>query len=253
MQDSNDISVKFSSYPVWDRSVRIFHWINVICVLGLVAVGLVILFNKDIGVSADGKILLKTVHVYLGYIFVLNLTWRFIWFFLGNKYSRLKAILPLGKQYKESLKQYAKGMKEGNQPTYLGHNPIARLMIVLLFLLLSVQAVTGLVLAGTDLYMPPFGHEIAEWVADVGEDHSKLINLKPGSKENVNPESYKEMRSFRKPFITFHLYAFYILLGAIFIHIVGVVVSEIRERNGLVSAMFTGNKVFSKKPVDYDE
>ena len=43
------------------------------------------------------------------------------------------------------------------------------------------------------------------------------------------------------------------LIGAIFLHITGVVVSEIRERNGLVSAMFTGNKVFSNKPVDYDD
>ena len=253
MQESNGIPVEFNSYHVWDRSVRIFHWVNVICVIGLIAVGLVILFNKDIGVSADGKILLKTIHAYLGYVFVFNLTWRFIWFFLGNQYSRLGAILPIGKKYKESLKLYLKGIKDGNTPGYLGHNPVARLMIVFLFLLLSVQAITGLVLAGTDLYLPPIGHEIAEWVTDAGEDHSKLADLKPGSKENVDPESYKEMRAFRKPFITLHKYAFYTLLGAIFFHILGVVVSEIKDRSGLISAMFTGNKIFSKRPVDYDE
>jgi hypothetical protein len=31
------------------------------------------------------------------------------------------------------------------------------------------------------------------------------------------------------------------------------VISEQREKNGLVSAMFTGRKVFSEKPVDLDE
>jgi Ni/Fe-hydrogenase 1 B-type cytochrome subunit len=253
MSDSNNTPVKLDSYPVWDRSVRIFHWLNVICVIGLIAIGTVILFNKNLGVSADGKILLKTIHVYLGYIFVFNLIWRFIWFFVGNQYSRLGAILPFGAKYKESLTLYAKGMKNGDTPGYLGHNPVARLMIVLLFLLLSVQAVTGLVLAGTDLYMPPFGHEIAEWVTNTDEDHGKLVDLKPGSKENVNPESYKEMRSFRKPFISAHKYAFYTLLAAIFLHIAGVVVTELRERNGIISAMFTGNKVFSKKPVDTDD
>ncbi len=250
MQEPNNIQAKFSAYSVWDRSVRIFHWVNVICIIGLIGVGLVIYFNKNFGVSGDGKILLKTIHVYLGYIFALNLTWRFIWFFLGNKYSRLGAILPIGKKYNESLKQYVKGIKEGHPPGYLGHNPVARLMVAFLFLLLGTQAVTGLVLAGTDLYFPPIGHEIAEWVID---DHSKMADLKPGSKENVNAESYKEMRAFRKPFITLHKYAFYTLLGAIFLHILGVVVSEIRERNGLVSAMFTGNKMFSKRPIDTDD
>jgi VIT1/CCC1 family predicted Fe2+/Mn2+ transporter len=34
------------------------------------------------------------------------------------------------------------------------------------------------------------------------------------------------------------------------IHIVGVVVTELREGGGLVSAMFTGRKVFDRKPVD---
>jgi cytochrome b len=34
------------------------------------------------------------------------------------------------------------------------------------------------------------------------------------------------------------------------IHIVGVVVTELREGGGLVSAMFTGRKVFDRKPAD---
>lgn len=253
MKLSSNTQESFQAYPVWGRSVRIFHWINVICVTGLICVGLAILYNKSFGVSSDGKILLKTIHAYIGYVFVINLLWRIIWFFFGNHYSSWRSILPIGKKYKESLLLFIKGFKQGRPPNHLGHNPIARLMVTFLFLLLTLQATTGLVLAGTDLYLPPFGHEIAEWVTGAGEDHSKLADLKPGSKEHVEPESYKEMREFRKPFITTHKYTFYLLLGAIFLHILGVIYSEIRERSGLVSAMFTGNKMFSKKPVDYDE
>ena len=51
------------AYPVWNASVRWFHWINVLCMLGLIAVGVVILNSKALGVTNDGKILLKTVHV----------------------------------------------------------------------------------------------------------------------------------------------------------------------------------------------
>lgn len=253
MKDFNNNQASLNAYPVWGRSVRIFHWLNVFCITGLMAIGLVILFNKDIGVSADGKILLKTIHVYIGYVFVLNLIWRFICLFSGNKYSGWRAILPVGKSYNESLKSYIKAMKAGKPAGYLGHNPVAKLMIVVLFLLLSVQAVTGLVLAGTDLYMPPFGDKIAEWVAVADENKNTLADIRPGSKENIDPASYKEMRAFRKPFVTVHEYAFYILLGAVFFHVFGVVVTEIKDRNGLISAMFTGHKVFSKRPVDYDD
>lgn len=105
-------------------------------------------------------------------------------------------------------------------------------------------------LAGTDLYLPPFGHELAEWVTGSGEDHAKIENLKPGSKENVDKAAYAEMRKFRKPYGIVHVYTFYALLVAIMLHIIAVVVTEIRERNGLISAMVTGKKVFAGKPVD---
>jgi len=253
MNHSNHSDEPLHSYHVWDRSVRIFHWINVICIIGLIFLGLMILNNKSFGVSGEGKILLKTLHAYFGYVFVLNLIWRLVWSFLGNRFSRWRAILPFNRGYIKSTGTYMKGMAENNPPAYAGHNPIARLMISLLFALLITQASTGLILAGTDLYLPPFGHEIAEWVTGSGEDHSKLSDLQPGSKAGVDPQGYQEMRDFRKPFITTHVYVFYILVVAILLHIAGVIVIELKEKNGLVSAMFTGKKVFSNKPVDYDD
>lgn len=234
-------------YPVWDRTVRLFHWINVVCVMSLMAVGIILMNAKSLGVTTDGKIILKTIHVYIGYLFAANLGWRFIWGFIGGRYAKWKAILPLGKKYRTFLSAFIKGEKNHNPPNFLGHNPIARLMVTLLFLLLGVQTITGLVLAGTDLYMPPFGHEISKWVAS-SEDASELI--KPYSKVNVDPASYKEMRAFRKPFIETHEFVFFTLLGAILFHILGVIVTEAKEKSGLVSAMVTGNKFFSKKPVD---
>ncbi|RKZ43866.1 MAG: cytochrome b/b6 domain-containing protein, partial [Gammaproteobacteria bacterium] len=60
MNDKNDLI----TYKAWDLSTRIFHWFNVICVVGLMAVGTVILNYKLLGVNTDGKVLLKTVHVY---------------------------------------------------------------------------------------------------------------------------------------------------------------------------------------------
>ncbi|WP_031435223.1 cytochrome b/b6 domain-containing protein [Methylomarinum vadi] len=251
MNHASDNHGPVYSYRVWDRSVRLFHWLNVICVIGLIGVGLVIMNNKSFGVSADGKILLKTIHVYFGYVFAANLTWRIAWGFIGGRFCRWPAIFPFGKGYLNSLISYLKALKTGRPVHYAGHNPVARMMATLLFLLLIAQASTGLILAGTDLYFPPFGQEMAEWVA--GEDRGLAAELKPGSKEGVDPVAYQEMRAFRKPFITIHNYAFYVLSAAILLHIIGVVVTEIKEKSGLVSAMFTGNKFFHQKPLDWDD
>lgn len=248
MQDKNNLSKNRVAYRVWDRTTRWFHWVNVLCVLALAALGLAILNEKAFGVSAEGKVLLKTLHAYVGYVFATNLVWRFIWGFFGGRYSRWKGVLPVGPGYLDALRLYVRGFVSGNAPSYLGHNPLGRLMVLLLFLLMFTQAITGLVLAGTDLYKPPFGGTIAQWVT--GGDPDKLSQLRPGSKDYVDPVAYKEMRNFRKPVITTHLYAFYLLMAAILLHISGVVVTEVREKNGLTSAMLTGEKVLSEPPLD---
>ncbi|MDT8372023.1 MAG: cytochrome b/b6 domain-containing protein, partial [Gammaproteobacteria bacterium] len=76
------MSEQVTHYQVWDRTVRLFHWVNVICVLCLIAIGVAILNAKVLGVTDDGKILLKTLHIYFGYVFAINLGWRIIWGFI---------------------------------------------------------------------------------------------------------------------------------------------------------------------------
>jgi len=250
MSDQTSSHARLKHYSVWDLPTRLFHWINVLCVVTLIAIGTFILNAKVFGVSGDGKILLKTIHVYVGYVFAVNLLWRLVWGFIGNYYSRWKTILPFGKQYRLSLDSYVGGLKRGKTPTYLGHNPLAKLMVTFLFLLLITQASTGLILAGTDLYFPPFGHEIAEWVSGSDEEHKNLTEIKPGSDVGVDPVLYAEMRSYRKPVVTTHVYVFYLLLISIVVHIAAVIFVEFREKNALISAMFTGKKILSEKPLD---
>lgn len=238
------MSTQLTAYQVWDKTTRWFHWINVICVLGLIIIGLIILNAKLLGIQGEPKILLKIIHVYIGYIFTINLAWRLIWAFIGNRYARWGSLLPLNKNLLSDIKAY-----QQNQVAYAGHNPLAKLMITLLLILMMIQVLTGLVLAGTDVYYPPFGHEIAQWVAKEGVAPE---SLKPGDKSMLDLEEYQEMREFRKPFVVIHEWAFYILLVAIILHIIFTIIAEIREKSGLISAMFSGQKVFGQKPVDVD-
>jgi cytochrome b len=235
------------AYPAWDATVRWFHWINLVCLIGLIAVGTVILNAKVLGVPSDGKILLKTVHVWIGYVFALNLAWRLVWAFIGGPRARWRAILPGGPGYMNELRSYIADFKARRPGQYLGHNPLGRIAVTLLLFLLLLQAVTGLVLAGTDIFYPPIGAWIAGWIAGPGIDPATLV---PYAKEMYDEAAYESMRAFRKPFITIHYYGFYTLLVVSVIHIMAVVVTELREGGNLVSAMFSGKKVLGRSLAD---
>jgi Ni,Fe-hydrogenase I cytochrome b subunit len=237
----------YKAYPVWDLPVRIFHWVNFICVISLIAIGTVILYAKPLGLDTDGKILIKTVHVLVGYVFVINLALRLLWAFMGNRFSRWGSFLPLGSDYAQQLKSYIAAEKSGQPHYYLGHNPKGRLAVTVLFLVLTTMAVTGLVLAGTDIYFPPFGGVIQEWVAANGVNPADIA---PYVKDNVDAEAFKEMRVFRKPFITTHYWVFFAVLAAIAVHVGAVVYTEIKTGGGIISAMFSGKKVFPRDPED---
>ncbi len=238
-----------TSYAVWDRPTRLFHWVNFVTVVALATVGTAILYAKELGVTNDGKILLKTVHVWFGYVFVINLLWRVIWAFIGNRYARWRSLLPFGPGFGQALSAYRDGLGRADGPRYLGHNPIGRMMVAVLLLLLIAQAVTGIVLAGTDIYYPPLGSWIANWVAAAGVDPASLV---PYDKTGIDEAAWEAMRGFRTPFISVHYWVFYGLLAAVVVHIVGVLVTELREGGAIVSAMFTGHKTFDHPPVDAD-
>ena len=238
---------QLKAYPVWDASVRWFHWLNVLCMLGLIALGVAILNDKALGVSNDGKVLLKTVHVWIGYVFALNLLWRLVWAFVGGVHSRWRAILPGGRGYLSETSSYLSDVRAGRPRQYLGHNPLGRIAVTLLLLLLLTQATTGLILAGTDLFYPPFGSQIASWVAAPGVDPATLVPYAPTM---YDKDAYAAMRSFREPIVAVHYYGFYVLVAMALIHIVAVVATELREGGSLVSAMFTGKKILSVPPAD---
>jgi cytochrome b len=238
---------ELKSYAVWDVPTRCFHWINVLCVLSLAGFGLVILNAGALEISNAGKILLKTLHVWVGYAFVLNITVRIVWSFFGNRHARWRQMLPGGKGYVRRLRSYGASFAAGNPQSYLGHNPLGRIAVTGLLLVMIVQASTGLLLAGTDIYFPPFGSWITHWIAAAGVDPATLVPYSPEMYDNA---SYEDMRSLREPFALVHLYSFYLLAIGILLHIFGVVITELRGGGGLTSAMINGRKVLKETPVD---
>lgn len=72
------------------------------------------------------------------------------------------------------------------------------------------QAISGLVIAGTDIYYPPFGKYFAQSIA---VDKQDIDAIKPYSKVNVDEAAYKAMRDIRKPLL---LRMFMLFMGLLF-------------------------------------
>lgn len=73
-----------------------------------------------------------------------------------------------------------------------------------------------------------------------------MVAIAPYDKTGIDPASWEEMRSFRSVFLTVHYWNFYALLVAVLIHIAGVVITELHEGGGIISAMFSGRKAFDR-------
>jgi len=232
-------NTQIHEYKVWDAPVRLFHWINFLAVLSLLFMGLMMLFKKDLGISSlEAKIALKEIHVLIGYVFVINLAIRFLWGFVGSHFARWGSIFPSKASFSE-LSAYRASVRSGKPYHYAGHNPLGRLAVNLLYLLLLVMAVSGLVRAGTDIYYPPFGSIAASYVA---ADGIPADQIKPYDKTGTDAKRSVELKAFKKPFGIVHLYTAWILLGMIFLHVVAIVRSEVKEDESLVSAMISGKK-----------
>ena len=238
---------KIKVYKAWDMPPRLFHWINFICVIMLSFLGLVMLNKGAIGISGkEAGIGLKVLHVTVGYVFALNLVFRIIWGFAGDRYTHWKALLP-GKTFRSELKSYKASLASGKPQTFVGHNPMGRLAVLVMMTLLTVMMVTGMVRAGTDIYFPPFGKYAARYVA--AEDVS-IDQIKPYDKTGTDTDKLTELQTFKKPFGMIHIYGAYLLWLLVFIHLVAVIRADSGGEGTLISAMFSGKKHLPREPED---
>lgn len=225
---------------VWDVSTRWFHWINVICILVLTMIGLIMMYKPALGiVGMAAKIGLKKLHVIVGYVFAINLSWRIIMGFFGSYYNRWSTLLSFKRGDGAALVSDINAIRTGKTRTHTGHTPLGRIAVIMMYLLLLAMAVSGLIRAGTDIYYPPLGSLVAHYVAKPGVSSDALI---PYDMSQVNEQRFVKLTNFKKPLGKIHYYGFYLLMLLIVVHIFSVVYTEIRGSR-IISAMFTGKKL----------
>ncbi|PZM10038.1 cytochrome b/b6 domain-containing protein [Rhizobium tubonense] len=108
---------------VWDPVVRLFHWTVVsACILNL--------FILEEG---------KYWHRVTGYVVAAAIIMRVMWGFVGGKHARFVDFFPTPRK----LMDQVSGILKRTEQRYIGHNPLASVMMLCLIALLSATALTG--------------------------------------------------------------------------------------------------------------
>ncbi|MGL4473307.1 MAG: cytochrome b/b6 domain-containing protein [Shewanella sp.] len=238
--------MEIQEYKVWHLSVRLFHWINVLLIFTLSLLGLVMMFKAELGIEGlAAKIGLKQIHVLFGYVFVINLVVRLLAGFMLSGKNSWHALFSARKS--NEIKPYLQAIKSDSPPQYLGHNPLGRLAVITLYLLLIIMATSGLFRAGTDIYYPPFGHMIQSYLADDGVSPA---SIKPYDKTGVKTEQEQKLSPIKGLVGKIHLYGAYLLWILLVLHIIGAIRQEVTSQPGTISAMFSGKKYLPRPPID---
>lgn len=110
---------------IWDLPTRLFHWVLVICFIGLFITG-------KTGRSA------MEWHFRLGFTVASLLLFRILWGWFGGHWSRFSTFIYAPR----AILNYLKG--QGNTGTGAGHNPLGALSVFAMLGFLVVQVGTGL-------------------------------------------------------------------------------------------------------------
>ncbi|MBM9615683.1 cytochrome b/b6 domain-containing protein [Desulfobulbus rhabdoformis] len=218
---------------VWDMFIRVFHW----SLLPLFFVAYV---------TGDDK---GPLHRYVGYVVLLLVIARICWGFWGTKYARFSDFICSPAKGINYLKELV-----GGKPThYIGHNPAASWMILLLITNSILICLSGYAAYATKGENPSFGLgstlSIVEnaYADDEKEEEDDDDEENEGS-NNAGKDAIEGGSSEKKDndgdsiWSDIHEMSAQFMLFLICLHIVGVAVSSKMHNENLVKGIITGKK-----------
>ncbi len=136
---------------VWQWPVRMYHWINFLCVTVLCVTGYIIGRPLTLFIAQDASFsywfgTTRFLHFLAAFVFFFNFLFRIYWGFVGNEYARWHNFLPVRKsQFAEVINVLKVDILQARvQPMEsVGHNALAGWTYFLSFLAFVFQCVTG--------------------------------------------------------------------------------------------------------------
>jgi cytochrome b len=146
------------------------------------------------------------IHIYTGYLAFAMLLFRLVWGFTGGRYARFTQFITGPGKLIEHLRHIGDHHYDHGR----GHNPAGAIAVVLMLGLVLALSITGLIVLGGEEGFGPLAGQ---------------FTLEQGDAVHV-----------------WHEWLAWIWLGVVVVHLSGVVLMGILQRESLVIAMFTGNK-----------
>jgi Ni/Fe-hydrogenase b-type cytochrome subunit len=203
---------------VWEKPVRVAHWLIVFSILALSFTGIYIHspFHFASGRPVFTMATMRFAHEVAGFVLIGAMALRIYWFFKGNLFARWSAYVPIHRRQWEGIGsmlefylflRFLPGRRAG-------HNPLAALSYAVIYLLILVEILTGLALY-THVSGNAVLHEFFGWLP-------RLVNI-----------SYIRLTHY---FLMFVFFAFTLF------HVYASILVSLEEENGLLDSIFSGWK-----------
>ena len=151
---ANSRAILYRRLYVWEFPVRLYHWVNAVCVLLLIATGFII--GNPIPITYANEAYqqywfgtVRFIHFVAAFVFFFNFLVRIYWGFVGNRYARWRNFIPLTRQqWREMLEVLKVDILQTDlkERISIGHNALAGFIYFLSFLVFLFQALTGFAL-----------------------------------------------------------------------------------------------------------
>lgn len=211
---------------VYEAPLRLWHWVNALAIVVLAVTGYFI--GKPLptvpGEASENFLMgyIRFAHFAAAYIFAVGILGRIYWAAVGNHHARQIFMLPItdGRWWSEVFYELRWYLFLEKQPKkYVGHNPLAQLMMFFFFTLLAF----GMIVTGFALYSEGTG--LGSWQDTL---FGWVIPLFGGSLQVHN----------------FHRLGMWILVSFVFIHVYAAIREDIMSRQSLISTMISGWRMF---------
>ncbi|WP_188653171.1 Ni/Fe-hydrogenase, b-type cytochrome subunit [Yeosuana aromativorans] len=225
----------FKRVYVWEIPVRIFHWINVLALIILVLSGFLIANPPAILSSSEATNLhsfgiVRFLHFTAAYIFFFIMILRVYWAFVGNRFASWRAFWPFTKKNWNNFWHVMKidimlmnDKEEDVTKISIGHNSVATLSYIVMFVLALVQVCTGFALYAdmSSWWLP----KLFSWVTPLLGGDFMVRNI--------------------------HHTAMWLFIFFAMVHIYLVFYHDWLEGRGEVSSMFGGYKFVSEERIKH--
>ena len=215
-----------STVYVYEAPVRLWHWVNVVCIVVLALSGYLIgspLPSLTGEASAHFMMgYIRFAHFAAGYVLAVGFLLRFYWAFAGNIHARQMFYVPVWRpgwlgEVLHELKWYAFLVKYPKK--YIGHNPLAQLSMFFLF----TVTVTFMIFTGFALYSEGAG--IESWQ---GHWFGWVFHFLPNS-QDVH---------------TLHHLGMWVIVIFVIVHVYAAVREDIMSRQSIISSIVSGERQF---------